>query len=147
MTQVLSQRKMCVVINLRSHPGNYLSSTFSFRAVNSANELIYRVMEDSGYMLPSSDYFTRWLFKEKNPEKKPSTLTCFNFLISTGIEKAEIDKAFQAIRLTLETEKERGWHDGIPVLCLANLGRRMDKITVLTLHRLTCCSIRPRQRR
>eukprot|EP01127_Copromyxa_protea_P015494 TRINITY_DN4465_c0_g1_i5.p1 TRINITY_DN4465_c0_g1~~TRINITY_DN4465_c0_g1_i5.p1 ORF type:complete len:609 (+),score=120.01 TRINITY_DN4465_c0_g1_i5:81-1829(+) len=98
VSQLLAKRKMTIMVNLRSNP------------VNSANELIYRIVSSCGYLMPSQDYFTRWIFKEKNPEKKPR------------IEKTEIDKSFQAIRQALEKEKSSGWKDGIPVLCVTNLG-------------------------
>eukprot|EP01124_Arcella_intermedia_P008206 TRINITY_DN15148_c0_g1_i1.p1 TRINITY_DN15148_c0_g1~~TRINITY_DN15148_c0_g1_i1.p1 ORF type:complete len:533 (+),score=123.52 TRINITY_DN15148_c0_g1_i1:96-1601(+) len=94
LKSIFHERAMSVFIDLRQLP------------VTTDNEFIYNLIVSTGYNVPSMDFFTRWLLREKSPEKKPR------------IDKVEIDKAFVAIGEMLKREKAAGWTNGIPVICI-----------------------------
>ncbi len=76
---------------------------------------MYQFVESTGYLLPSTDLFSRWLLREKAPKDLRmcllAVLTCI-----TGIPKIEVDRALSSAQSVLLDEQKGGWKHGYPVI-------------------------------
>lgn len=57
LKRVLSKRPMTIYLDLRQKP------------ITSEDEFMFQFVESTGYLLPSTDFFARWLLREKAPKE------------------------------------------------------------------------------
>eukprot|EP01080_Neovahlkampfia_damariscottae_P008491 gene8491-315_t len=103
-----SSNKLTMIVDLRK------------TTITTENEFMFQFVESSGYLLPNTDWFTRWLLREQ--EKKTRSIHSISIhFIFIGIPKIEVDKAIKSLQELLIKEKSQGWRDGIPIICIIGI--------------------------
>jgi hypothetical protein len=96
LKRVMSGRSMTVYLDLRQNP------------VTSEDEFMFQFVESTGYLLPSTDLFYRWLLREKAPKENK-------------ISRVEVDRALLSVQNMLFDEKKNGWNNGYPLICISGM--------------------------